>query len=74
MSPIELKILKTYIKTNLANSFILFLMLPTSIFILFVQKLDNNLQLYIDYQDFNNFIIKNWYPLPLIGQSLDQLG
>ena len=28
----------------------------------------------MDYQSFNNFIIKDQYPLPLIGESLDRLG
>ncbi len=28
----------------------------------------------MDYQGLNNLIIKNWYPLPLIGEALDCLG
>ena len=28
----------------------------------------------MDYQGLNNITIKNWYPLPWIGESLDQLG
>ena len=71
--PIELKSLKTYIKTNLANSFIRPLKSPASAPILFVWKSDSSLCLGIDYQGLNNLMIKNWYPLPLIGKSLDWL-
>lgn len=40
---IELKLLKTYIKTNLANSFIYFLKSLANAFIFFLQKPNNNL-------------------------------
>ena len=42
LSPVELKTLKTYIKTNLANRFIKPSKLPIGAPILFVQKLDNS--------------------------------
>ncbi len=70
---IELKILKTYIKNNLANSFIRsfkFLGKPP---IFFNKKPDRSLTLYINYQAFNNLTIKNRYSLPLIGKLLDWL-
>ena len=56
---IELEILKTYIKTNLANSFIWPSKFLTRVLILFDKKLDRNLYLCVNYQDFNNIIIKN---------------
>ena len=70
---VELKTLKTYIKTNLANSFIQPLKSPISAPILFVYKLDGSFRLCIDYQGLNNLTIKNRYLLLLIGKSLDRL-
>ena len=71
---IKLKTLKTYIQTNLANGFIWPSKLSADAFILFIGNPDGNLCLYINYQGFNNLIIKNWYPLPIISKLLDQLG
>ena len=66
--------LKTYIKTKLANSFIRPSKSSVGALIFFNRKLDGNLRLCVDYRGFNNITIKNWYPLPLIGESLDQFG
>ena len=74
LGPVELKTLKTYIKTNLANGFIQALKSPASGLILFVRKLNGSLCLCVDYRGLNNLIIKNRYPLLLIGKSLDWLG
>ena len=74
LCPIELKILKTYIETNLTNGFIRALNSSASAPILFVCKLHGSFHLYINYQSLNNLTIKNRYLLPLIGESLDQLG
>ena len=74
LGPVELETLKTYIKTNFANSFIWPSKLPAGAPILFVGKPDGSFRLCIDYWGFNNLTIKNRYPLPLIGKSLDQLG
>ncbi len=72
--PVELEILKAYIKNNLASNFIR----PSNSLvrapILFDKKLDGSLRLCIDYQGLNNLTIKNWYPLSLVGKSLDRLG
>ena len=46
---IELKMLKTYIKTNLVNSFIWPSKSLTIIFIFFVKKQNDSFYLYIDY-------------------------
>ena len=56
---VELETLKTYIKTNLANSFILPFEFFVKSFILFIKKLDNSIYLYIYYQDFNNPTMNN---------------
>ena len=71
---VELKTLKTYIETNLANGFIRISKSPAGAPILFIRKPNNSLRLYVDYQGLNNLTIKNWYPLLLIGESLNQLG
>ena len=71
---VELETLKTYIKTNLANSFIQTFKSPAGAPILFNKKLDGNFCLCIGYQSLNNITLKNQYPLPLIGKSLDWLG
>ena len=70
----ELKILKTYIQTNLANGFIQLSKFFADVLILFVYKSNSKLQLCIDYQGPNNLTINNGYPLLLIGEFLDRLG
>ena len=70
----ELETLKTYIKNNLANSFIRPSKSPTGASIFFNKKPNNSLKLCIDYRGFNNLTIKNWYLLPLVRESLNWLG
>ena len=74
LKPVKLETLKTYIKTNLANGFIWPFKFPTNALILFDQKPNKSLHLCMDYWGFNNITIKNKYPLPLIGKSLNQQG
>ena len=74
LGPIELETLKTYIETNLANGFIRPSKSPAGAPILFNRKPDGSLRLYVDYWGLNNITIKNRYPLPLIGESLNRLG
>ena len=74
LGPVELGILKVYIETNLGNEFIRPSKSPAGASILFDQKLDGSLRLYVDYQGLNNLTITNWYLLPLIGELLDRLG
>ena len=71
LAPIELETLKTYIKTNLVNGFIQASKSPPGATFLFVCKYNGSLCLCVDYQGLNNLTINNWYPLPLIGESLD---
>lgn len=71
---IELKTLKTYIETNLANDFIWPSKFPSRASILFVWKLDGSLYQCVNYCSFNNFTIKNQYLLSLIGKLLDWLS
>ena len=74
LGPVELEMLKTYIKANLASSFIRSSKSPAGAPILFVRKKNGSLRLCVDYRGLNNLTIKNRYPLPLIGESLDRLG
>ncbi len=74
LGQVELKTLKTYIENNLANGFIRPSKSPAGAPILFDKKPDGSLRFCVDYRGLNNLTIKNWYPLPLIGESLDRLG
>ena len=71
LEPVELQILKTYNKNNLANGFIRLSKSFAGAHILFDKKLDKNLRLCIYYWGVNNLIIKNWYPILLVKKSLD---
>ena len=73
LGPIELGILKAYIKTNLANEFIRPSKSPTSVPILFDQKSDSFFRLCVDYQCLNNPTVKNRYPFPQIRDLLNML-
>ena len=74
LGPVELEILKTYIKTNLANGFIRPSKSSVGALIVFNRKPDGSLRLCVDYRGLNNLTIKNQYSLSLIGESLDQHG
>ena len=69
LGPVELKSLKTYIETNMANNFIQASKLPASALILFVRKSNSSFCLCVNYWGLNNLTIKNWYLLLLIGKS-----
>ena len=71
LGPMKLEILKAYIKNNLANNFFRPFKSPTKALIFFDKKPHGSLRLYVDYQSLNNLTIKNQYPLPLVGKSLD---
>ncbi len=74
LGPVELETLKAYIENNLANGFIRPFKSPARAPILFDKKLNGRLRLFVDYRGLNNLTIKNWYPLPLVKESLDRLG
>ena len=71
---VELKTLKTYIKSSLVNSFICPSKSPAGALILFDKKLDESFCFGINYRGLNNITIKNLYPLLLVGKSLNRLG
>lgn len=68
---VDLKILKIYIKINIANSFIKHFKFSLIISNFFVKKFNKNFYLYVNYSDLNNLIIKNSYLLQLIDKFLD---
>ncbi len=74
LGPMELETLKTYIENNLASNFIRPSKSTIGAPILFDKKPDGSLRLCVDYQGLNNLTIKNQYPLPLVGESLDWLS
>ncbi len=65
--PVELETLKAYIENNLARDFFKASKSPTGAPTLFDKKPDGSLRLCVNYRGLNNLIIKNWYPLPLVG-------
>lgn len=74
LSEVELTVLRQYIDKHLANEFIRPSKSPAGAPMLFVKKPSGGLRLCVDYRGLNNITIKNQYPLPLIGKSLDRLG
>ena len=74
LGSVELETLKTYIKTHLKTGVIPPSKSSADAPILFDKKPDGSFRLCIDYRGLNNLMIKNRYPLPLIGESLDRLG
>ena len=74
LGSVELEMLKTNIKTNLANGFIRPFKSSAGALILFNRKPNGSFCLYVDYWGLNNITIKNRYLLPLIGEFLDRLG
>ncbi len=73
LGPVELEILKAYIKNNLANGFIRPSKSSIKAPIFFDKKPNGGLRLYIDYRGLNNLTIKNCYLLPLVRELLDRL-
>ena len=73
LGPVELETLKTYIETHLKSGFIRSFKSLADALILFDKKADDSFCLCVDYWSLNNLMIKNWYPLSLIGESLDRL-
>lgn len=70
----ELETLKTYIKINLANSFIRTSKSSADAPIFFAKTPHNNFWFCVNYRGLNNLTSKNRYPLPLIGKFLNWLG
>jgi hypothetical protein len=71
LSEFELKTLKAYIETNLANGFIQQSSSSAAALILFGRQNDRGQSLCVDYQALSLGMVKNRYPLPRISELLD---
>ena len=74
LSEDELVALRAYLAKSLRNGFIRPSESSARALILFVKKKNGSLRLCVDYRGLNDVTIKNRYPLPLIGESLDRLS
>ena len=74
LSTPKLQVLREYLHDNLAKGFIQHSTSSADAPILFVKKKDGSLWLCVDYRRPNLLTKKNWYPLPLIGETLDWLS
>jgi len=70
----KMKALKEYLDVNEKRGWIHASISPVGAPIHFVKKNDRGLRLYVDYQQLNEITVKDRTPLPLIGESLDQLS
>ena len=71
---VELETLNGYIEINLTNRFIRLSESSKNASIIFDRKSDGFFILYVNYRDFNNLMMKNRYPLPLVEESFERLG
>ena len=69
----ELKELKIQLQELLDKGFIRPSVSPWGAAIMFVQKKDGILRIYIDYRQINNVTVKNKYPFPRIEDIFYQL-
>lgn len=74
LSAKELGVLREYLDMMLEKGWIQPSTSPAGAPILFVPKKDGSLRLCVDYRGLNNLTIKNRYPLPLIGETMDRLA
>jgi hypothetical protein len=74
LSQDKLATIHEYIDENLKKGFIRHSKFLATTPILFVKKKDVSLQMCVNYHGFNQFTIKNQYPLSLILGLLDQLS
>lgn len=74
MSLEQLDALKTYLKEALEKGFIVPSSAPFASPVLFARKADGSWRFCVDYRKLNERTVKNRYPLPLIDETLRQLG
>jgi len=70
----KMKALKEYLHINKKRGWIRASNSPAGAPIHFVKKKDGGLHLCIDYRQLNEIILKDRTPLPLMGESLNQLS
>lgn len=74
MNERELEATRTYLMDNLQKGFIEPSDSPFSSPVLFVKKSNGDLRFCVDYRNLNQHTIKDRYPLPLIGETLQRLS
>ena len=74
MSQDELRVLQKFLNKNLTKGFIRASSSPAAAPVLFAKKPGGGLCFCMDYQALNKITIKNWYPLPLVQETLAQLS
>jgi hypothetical protein len=74
MSEDKLLVFCKFLNKNLAKGFIRISVLPAVSLVLFAKKPGGGFRFYIDYCALNTIIIKNYYPLPLIQETLARLS
>jgi hypothetical protein len=74
MSEDELLVLRKFLDKNLAKGFIRTSVSPAASLVLFAKKLGRSFRFCIDYRILNTITIKNYYPLPLIQETLARLS
>jgi hypothetical protein len=74
LSAKELETLREYIEDATQKGWIRPSQSPAGAPIIFVPKKDGSLRLCVDYRGLNELTIKNRYPLPLIGETMDRLS
>jgi len=73
LSATELSTLWEYLKWNLEKEIIHYSISSAASLLLFTFKKNGELCSCVDYWALNNITIKNWYPLPLISETLNRL-
>jgi hypothetical protein len=66
----KLLVLRKFLEKNLSKGFIRASLSPTAFLVLFAKKPSGGLCFCVDYRALNTIIIKNYYPLPLIQETL----
>ena len=74
MSHNEAQELCCYLDENLSKGFIWVSCSESAAPVLFVKKPEGGLHFCVDYKGLNAVTVKNWYPLPLISETLNRLS
>ena len=74
MSHNEAQELCRYLDENLSKGFIRASRSESAAPVLFVKKPEGGLHFCVDYRGLNAVTVKNWYPLPLISETLNRLS
>ena len=74
MSHNEAQELCCYLDKNLSKEFIWASCSESAAPVLFVKKPEEGLHFCVDYRGLNAVTVKNWYPLPLISETLNRLS